>query len=48
MFLFSDNEVVQESFLEDVNNILTVGEVPNLFSKEDYVSIRDRVKKFFL
>lgn len=34
--------------MEDVNNILTVGEIPNLFSKDDYVSIRDRIKKFYL
>ena len=37
MFLFSDNQIVNEGFIENINNILTVGEVPNLFSpKEDY------------
>ena len=46
MFLFSDNQIVNESFIEDINNILTVGEVPNLFSqKEDYGYIKDRSKK---
>lgn len=46
VFIFSDNEILNESFIEDINNILTVGEVPNLFSvKEDLPSIRDRIKK---
>ena len=32
VFLFSDNEIINEGFIEDINNILTVGEVPNLFN----------------
>lgn len=32
VFLFSDNQIVNEGFIEDINNILSVGEVPNLFS----------------
>lgn len=35
VFLFSDNQIVNEGFIEDINNILTVGEVPNLFSQKD-------------
>jgi len=32
--------------VEDINNILTVGEIPNLFSpKEDLPAIRDKIKK---
>ena len=30
--MFSDNEIINESFLEDINNILSVGEIPNLFT----------------
>ena len=35
VFLLTDTQILQESFLEDVNNILNSGEVPNLFAKED-------------
>ncbi|CAJ1432693.1 unnamed protein product, partial [Effrenium voratum] len=34
-FLFSDTQIVKESFLEDINNILNTGEVPNLFLAEE-------------
>lgn len=33
VFLFSDNQIVNESFLEDVNNILNSGEVPGMFAQ---------------
>lgn len=35
VFLFTDNEVKEEGFLEYVNMILTAGEIPGLHSKED-------------
>ncbi|KAI5076359.1 hypothetical protein GOP47_0008424 [Adiantum capillus-veneris] len=34
-FLFSDTQIVMESFLEDINNILNSGEVPNIWKNED-------------
>ena len=39
LFLFTDTQIVQESFVEDINNILNSGEVPNLFPSDE----RDRV-----
>ena len=35
-FLFTDTQIVVEEFLEDINNILNSGEVPNLFEADEY------------
>jgi len=35
VFLFTDGQMKLSSFLEDVNNILNTGEVPNLFSSNE-------------
>jgi len=44
-FLFSDTHIVNETFLEDVNNILNNGEIPNLFAApEDYTSVTEAMK----
>jgi len=32
VFVFNDTQIIMESFLEDINNILNNGEIPNLFS----------------
>ena len=49
VFLFSDTQIIYESFLEDINNILNTGEVPNLWKPEDIDDImqtlRDVAKK---
>lgn len=39
VFLFSDTQIIKESFLEDINNLLNTGEVPNLFVQEDLEEI---------
>ena len=38
-FLFGDNQIVKESFLEDINNLLNSGEIPNLFGADEKVQI---------
>jgi dynein heavy chain len=39
VFLFSDTQIIKESFLEDINNILNSGEVPNLFAFDETEAI---------
>ncbi|XP_036729228.1 dynein heavy chain 6, axonemal [Balaenoptera musculus] len=49
VFLFTDTQIVVEEFLEDINNILNSGEVPNLFEKDELEQVlaatRPRVKE---
>ena len=42
-FLFGDNQIVKESFLEDINNLLNSGEIPNLFAPDEKVAIIDEL-----
>lgn len=43
VFLFSDTQIVKESFLEDINNLLNSGEIPNLFPTEEKAQICDEL-----
>ena len=45
VFLFSDTQIVMESCLEDINNLLNSGEVPNLFEPEEKDSIVEACRK---
>ncbi|ERL87542.1 hypothetical protein D910_04933 [Dendroctonus ponderosae] len=49
VFLFTDTQIVQEEFLEDINNMLNSGDVPNLFEADEYekvvIGCRDAAKK---
>ncbi len=38
-FLFVDTQIINEQMLEDINNILNSGDVPNLYKTEDQDSI---------
>ncbi|XP_032178402.1 dynein heavy chain 2, axonemal isoform X8 [Mustela erminea] len=39
-FLFVDTQIADESFLEDINNILSSGEVPNLYKADEFEEIQ--------
>ncbi|XP_077994098.1 dynein axonemal heavy chain 6-like [Glandiceps talaboti] len=49
VFLFTDTQIVVEEFLEDINNILNSGEVPNLFEADEYerviMAVRPKAKE---
>ncbi|XP_076748638.1 dynein axonemal heavy chain 7 isoform X2 [Xylocopa sonorina] len=44
-FLFSDTQIKQESFLEDISNMLNSGEIPNIFTAEELSEIYEQMKQ---
>ena len=44
IFLFSDTQIQHESFLEDINNILNAGEVPNLFAADEKQELFEMIR----
>ena len=44
LFLFTDAHVLEEGFLELINNLLTIGMVPALFDEEEKKNMSDRIK----
>ncbi|XP_037045747.1 dynein heavy chain 2, axonemal [Bradysia coprophila] len=42
-FIFKDNQVADEVFLEIINNMLSVGEVPNLFKADELEDIKTAI-----
>ena len=44
VFLFADTQIKSESFLEDLNNILNSGDVPNIYALDDLDHIYDEMK----
>ena len=44
-FLINDNQITNESFLEDVNNLLNSGEIPNLWAIEDKELINNDLRQ---
>ena len=45
-FLFNDTQVVDEAMLEDVNNVLTSGVVPNLFAADELEEVHNDLTPF--
>lgn len=43
-FLFNDNQVAEENFMEIINNMLSVGEVANLYKPDEFEEIRNSLE----
>uniref|UniRef100_A0A452IS51 Uncharacterized protein n=1 Tax=Gopherus agassizii TaxID=38772 RepID=A0A452IS51_9SAUR len=43
-FLFTDSQIKSESFLEDVNNVLNSGDIPNLYAPDEQDQIMTTMK----
>ncbi|RDD38836.1 Dynein heavy chain 1, axonemal [Trichoplax sp. H2] len=48
VFLFTDTQIKNETFLEDINNILNSGDVPNLFNSDELDTIYTSMKPVVL
>ena len=44
VFLFSDNQIKEESFVEDVNMILNTGDVPNIFPADEKADVIEKMQ----
>jgi len=44
VFLFSDSQIKDESYVEDINNILNSGEVPNLFPYDERAAVMEQCR----
>lgn len=46
VFMYSDTQIVKESMVEDISNILNNGEVPNLFPLEEKMKIIEEMSAY--
>ncbi|PAA47942.1 hypothetical protein BOX15_Mlig003862g8 [Macrostomum lignano] len=46
VFLMADTQIKEETFLEDIDNLLNTGEIPNLFPNDEKVEIMETVRPF--
>ncbi|EGR31445.1 hypothetical protein IMG5_109350, partial [Ichthyophthirius multifiliis] len=44
VFLFTDSQIKQEGFVEDINNLLNTCEVPNLFAADEKAELMEMVR----
>lgn len=45
VFLFTDTQIKEESFLEDIGNLLNTGEVPNMFPIDEKNEICSKMRQ---
>jgi hypothetical protein len=48
VFLLSDNVIIDEKFLEDINNLLNIGEIPNLFAPDEKEGVINHFYMIFI
>lgn len=48
VFLFTESEIKDEVFLETINSILSTGEVPGLFAKDEMMAMTADLRQDFL
>jgi len=46
VFLFTDTQIVNEGFIEDINNLLNSGEVPGLFAPDEKERIMSDIRPY--
>lgn len=44
VFLFTDSQIKDESFIEDINNLLNTGEIPNIYPTDEKAEIMELVR----
>ena len=44
VFLFSDNQIKEESFVEDINMILNTGDIPNIFPSDEKADLIEKMQ----
>ena len=44
VFLFADNQIKDESFMEDISMILNTGDVPNLYAQDEKAEIIEKMQ----
>ncbi|XP_073479664.1 dynein axonemal heavy chain 3-like [Aquarana catesbeiana] len=45
VFLFAEHQIKDESFLEDINMILSTGDVPTLFNNEEKLEVMEKMRQ---
>ncbi|RHY30280.1 hypothetical protein DYB32_004445, partial [Aphanomyces invadans] len=44
MFLLTDTQLISDEFVEDINSLLNAGEIPNLFTHEEFEAVMNDMK----